>query len=135
MKNTVCARGILVLFLTSFGTVLTNGQELEKKKMPDVRAEATAKMLERYDANKNGKLDADELEKIARDRLLVHDLNKDGHLDAAELRAMREKSHKMPEQDELDRAMAREEALNADRNYKAAKESKKRADQPANGSK
>ena len=133
MKKSVWARVILALLMTSLGTVLAEYVELEKRKVPDPRAAERAKMLERYDANKNGKLDADELEKIARDRLLVHDLNKDGHLDAAELQAMREKSHKMPEQDELDRAMAREEALQAAR--EAEMKSKKRAGQPANGSK
>jgi len=98
---------------------LSYGQSLAKKTVPDSRTAAMAKLLERYDANKNGKLDADEVEKIARDRLLEYDRNKDGRVDAAELRAMRENSRKMPEQDALDRAMAREAALNAARIHKA----------------
>ena len=108
---------ILAAFLGAVG--LSYGQALEKKKVPDARAAAMAKLLKRYDANKNGKLDADEVEKVGRDRLLENDRNKDGRVDAAELKIMREKSRKMPAQDDLDRAMAREEALNAARIQKA----------------
>lgn len=112
---------------------LVSGQSLEKKKVPDSRTATMEKLLKRYDANKNGKLDTNDVEKIGRDRLLENDRNKDGRVDAVELRAMREKSRKMPVQDDLDRAMACEAALNAARIHKAEVIEKQKAQSPKDG--
>lgn len=111
------------------------GQTVAKQAALAARATAQAKLLERYDSNKNGKLDPLEIEQIARDRMMVHDTNKDGRVDAAELKVMREKSRKMPEQDDLARAMAREEALQAARLQAAANSAKKDPNQPTGGTK
>ena len=133
MKNTRVSSGILMLAAVLGVSALSYGQSLEEKKGPDSRIAAMAKLLERYDANKNGRLDADEVEKIGRDRMRGYDRNKDGRVDAAELRAMRENSRKMPEQDDLDRAMAREAALNAARIHKAEVLEKKNEPAPKVG--
>jgi hypothetical protein len=64
---------------------------------PRARAKADPKMLEKYDTNKNGKIDPDEREAMKKDRQALHDetikkydKNGDGKLDADERAAMRE---------------------------------------------
>ena len=86
---------------------------------PNVRVVSNAKLLETYDADKDGKLGNDEIAKIGRDRLMQNDLNHDGRLDEAELKVMRAKSRQMTKQDELSLAMAREKAMTDERAEKA----------------
>ena len=96
-------------------TVSTEDEEIPRAQKPDPRAAAKAGLIERYDKNKNGKLDNNEIETIGRDRMLANDRNKDGRVDQFELRRQRAGVRKMPPMDALQRAMAREQALAAAR--------------------
>ncbi len=119
---------ILLLAILLSGPLAT-AEELPSAKQPDERTVSNEKLLETYDADKDGKLGKDEIAKIGRDRLMQNDLNHDNHLDEAELKIMRGKSHQMPQQDALSRAMAREKALNDERVEKVRVI--ERANQPA----
>ncbi len=115
----------------------TNAQPNGNPPVASNRAAKSAELLTTYDANKNGELDPTEIEKIGRDRLLLHDRNKDGRVDSAELKIMRENSRQMPPQDELTRAMARERAVEDARIHKAkqieAEKSSKQKSNPSPG--
>ena len=135
--NKLLKNGILLLTLSFCSTAVLHGQAVEKQPSND-RTMSGKKLLERYDTNKNGKLDPAEIEQIAKDRMLVHDRNKDGHVDVVELRTMRANSHQMPKQDAVDRAMARAQALDAARIRDAEileKTSGKTTNQPTGGGK
>lgn len=94
-------------------TVWAEDAEIPRAQKPDPRAAAKAELIERYDKNKNGKLDNDEIEKIGRDRMLKNDRNKDGRVDQVELKNPKAGTQRMPPMDAVQRAMARERALSA----------------------
>ncbi len=85
--------------------------EIPKVVRPDPRAAAKAALLQKYDKDGNGRLDASEVETIARDRLREFDRNKDGKVDQVELRLMRAQLPNMPKTDPAQRALARDLAI------------------------
>lgn len=106
--------------------------EIPRPKKPDPRAALRAELLAKYDKDKDGKLSESEIKTIARDRMLRNDDNKDGKVDQVELKRERSNVRKMPKMDALERAMAREKALMAEKNRKEKEKSKaaeKAADQ------
>lgn len=94
-------------------TVSANDAQIPSVQKPDPRAVAKAELLKRYDKDQNGKLDNEEIETIARDRMLENDRNKDGRVDQVELKRPTAGVRKMPPMDALQRTMARERALTA----------------------
>lgn len=102
--------------------------EIPRAQKPDPRAASRAGLIERYDKNKNGKLDNNEIETIGRERMLQNDRNKDGRVDQMELKHPTAGVRKMPQMDALQRAMARERALSAARTQ-LEKEQLKAADE------
>ena len=106
-----------VVALTSIlcfaAAVSAEDAEVPRAQKPNPRAAAKASLIERYDKNKNGRLDPEEIEAIGRYRMLQNDRNKDGRVDQFELRCPRTGVRMMPQMDALQRAMARERALSA----------------------
>lgn len=113
-------------------TASAKDAEMPRVQKPDPRAASKAKLIERYDKDKNGKLDNDEIETIGRDRMLENDRNKDGRVDQFELKHPKAGVRKMPQMDELQRAMARERAVSAAKIQQEKKQSKT-ADKPVEG--
>ena len=113
-------------------TVWAEDAEIPHTQKPDPRAAAKAELIERYDKDKNGKLDNDEIETIGRDRMLKNDRNKDGRVDQVELKNPKAGVRKMPPMDALQRAMARERALSA-ASVQLEKEQSKASDKPVEG--
>ena len=105
----------LAAVLCFAATVSAEDAEIPRQQKPDPRAASRAELIERYDKDKNGKLDNDEIETIGRDRMLENDRNKDGRVDQIELKHPQAGARKMPQMDALQRAMARERALSAAR--------------------
>jgi EF hand len=79
------------------------------------RATKIAEMLKRYDVNKNGKLDKEEVEAIGRDRLLEEDLNKDGKVDEVELKCKKSCVRTLSPMTAKQRDLACEKALLAEK--------------------
>ncbi len=113
-------------------TVWAEDTEIPHAQNPDPRAAAKAELIERYDKDKNGKLDNEEIETIGRDRMLENDRNKDGRVDQVELRHPKAGGRKMPPMDALQRAMARERALLA-ASVQLEKEQSKTPEKPVTG--
>ena len=110
-------------------TVSAEDTEIPRAQKPDPRAASKAALIERYDKNKNGQLDNEEIETIGRERMLQNDRNKDGRVDQVELKNPKAVTRKMPQMDDLQRAMARERALSAAR-VQLEKEQLKAASKP-----
>ena len=117
-----------VLCLAS--TIFAEDAEIPHSQKPDPRAATKAELIERYDKNKNGKLDNDEIEKIGRDRMLRNDRNKDGRVDQVELKNPKSDTRKMPPMDAVQRAMALERALSA-ATVQREKEQSRASEKPA----
>jgi|SRR6478672_10838863 len=64
-----------------------------------VRAARIQDLLAKYDANKNGKLDPEEVERVGKDRMAKWDANKDGKVDMAERKALRAASREQEHPD------------------------------------
>ncbi len=94
-------------------TLSAEDAEIPRAQKPDPRAASKAALIERYDKDRSGKLDNDEIDTIGRERMLQSDRNKDGRVDQVELKHPRAGARKMPPVDALQRAMARERALAA----------------------
>ncbi len=78
----------------------------KKKRLWDAnlsRTERSSLMLELYDADKNGKLDSEEVEQIGRDRILRWDRAGDGKLSQEDLAEMRRHSRQMPAREHTER--------------------------------
>lgn len=116
--------------LCLIGEISAKDAEIPRVKRPDPRAAAKAASIERYDKNKNGKLDNEEIETMGRDRMLANDRNKDGRVDQVELRAMAKNSREKPPMDALQRAMAVEKAR-ADARAQQEKDRSKSDGKPA----
>ena len=82
-------------------------------------------LLKKYDLNKNGKLDKEEVEQIGRDRLLRFDRNKDGKVDQIELKKMADKSQKMMKMTKHERETALNRAKQDQAEAKATADSRK----------
>ena len=130
--KTIFLKAIVALtpILCSAVSASAEDADIPRAQKPDPRAAAKASLLERYDKNKNGRLDTEEIEAIGRDRMLENDRNKDGRVDQFELRRPRAGVSKMPPMDALQRAMARERALTAAR-LQVEKERAEAAKEPA----
>ena len=113
-------------------TASAKDAEIPRAQKPDPRAATKAELIERYDKDKNGKLDNNEIETIGRDRMLENDRNKDGRVDQVELKHPKAGTRKMPAMDALQRTMARERALSAAR-IQLEKEQVQAAKSPAQG--
>lgn len=113
-------------------TLSAKDAEIPRVQKPDPRAAAKAALIERYDKDKDGKLDNDEIETIGRDRMLENDRNKDGRVDQVELKHPKAGARKMPPMDALQRAMAREQALSAAK-VQLEKEQLKTPEKPVEG--
>ena len=91
-KKTVMKKAVLVAIAISVIGLVTHAADAEKK---TVRRET---ILEKYDKNKNGKLDPDEREALRKDReaerIKRFDKNGDGKLDAQEEAAARAEMRK-----------------------------------------
>lgn len=85
--------------------------EIPRVVRPDPRAAAKTALLQKYDKNKNGKLDSSEVEAIGRDKLRRFDDNKDGKIDSVEFKRLRPGVRRAPAMDRLQKAIARERAL------------------------
>lgn len=96
----------------------------------DPRAAQSRDLLDRYDANGNGKLDPEEVEAVARDRFLKWDADGSGKVDQAEMKKLREETARTPQQDKATRAANLARALEAAR---LQAESEKRARAKAEG--
>ena len=122
----------LAAVLCLAATLSAKDAEIPRVTKPAPRAAAKAGLIERYDKDKNGKLDNEEIETIGRDRMLENDRNKDGRVDQFELKHPKAGVRKMPQMDALQRAMARERALSAAR-VQLEKERMESAKDPARG--
>lgn len=99
------------------------GQSLAAEMTAD-REQNNKKLLAKYDVNKNGILDPEEIQQIARDRMARFDRNNDGKVDQAELKLLRQESKQSKKQSKEQRALAIQRA-NADaKAFRAAKERK-----------
>ena len=67
-------------------TASAKDAEIPRAQKPDPRAASKAALIERYDKDKNGQLDNEEIETIGRERILQNDRNKDGRVDQVELK-------------------------------------------------
>ena len=109
---------------------VSDDAEIPRAQKPDPRAASNAALIERYDKDKNGKLDETEIEAIGRDRMLEKDRNKDGRVDQVELKHQKANERKMPKMDALQRTMAREKALSAAK-VQMEKEQMKNPEEPS----
>lgn len=102
----------------------------------DPRAAHTRNLLDRYDANGNGKLDPEEVEAVARDRFLKWDADGSGKVDQAEMKKLRAQTVRGPKQDKAIRAANLARALESAR-IQAEREKRLRASGkgPAGGAK
>jgi hypothetical protein len=133
MKTELFKNSITLIFFLCFATTISaEYAEIPRAQKPDPRAAFKAKLIERYDKNKNGKLDKEEIETISRDRMLENDRNKDGRVDPVELKHPNAGTRKLPPMDALELAMSREEAL-ADAREQREKERLKTAEKPIHG--
>lgn len=122
----------LTTILCYASKVLAEDAEIPHVQKPDPRAAAKAELIERYDKDRNGKLDNDEIETIGRDRMLKNDRNKDGRVDQVELKNPKVSTRKMPPMDDEQRAMALERALSAAR-VQLEKEQSKASEKAVDG--
>jgi hypothetical protein len=122
----------VVPLLCFASTVSAKDADIPRIQKPDPRAAAKAALIEHYDCNKDGKLNAEEIESIGRDRMLKNDRNNDGRVDQVELKNPKVMTRKMPKMDALQRAIAREQALSAARTQEAKQQSKA-AEKPVEG--
>ena len=113
-------------------TASAKDAEIPRAQKPDPRAASKAALIERYDKDKNGQLDNEEIETIGRERMLQNDRNKDGRVDQVELKNPKAVTRKMPQMDALQRAMARERALSAAR-VQLEKEQSKASEKAVDG--
>ena len=128
--NILIAVVIALPALCFTATLSAKDAEIPRAQKPDPRAASNAALIERYDKDKNGKLDETEIETIGRDRMLEKDRNKDGRVDQVELKHQKVGERKMPQMDALQRAMAREKALSAAK-VQMEKEQMKNPEEPS----
>ncbi len=114
MKST--SRKITLVFALSLAGGSAFAEDIVKAPRPvkkDSRVAAKEKMMECYDADKDGRLNEKEVEVIARDRMLRRDINKDGKVDEFELKQEGKGVRKMKKMTALERLIACEQALAA----------------------
>ena len=101
MQLTSMKKILLIALTLSITGVLTFAADGDKKETPK-RENPRAKMLEKYDKNGDGKLDAGEREAWRKDReaevTKKYDKNGDGKLDPSEREAAREERRKIDEE-------------------------------------